>query len=140
MTELMALSAVLLSAFLQGSAPQLRSLDKGAQSAVSSARQVTARDGGEWASLWRAHGSGKALPAVDFLREMVVGVFMGERPTGGFAVEIVGYKDAGNDVTVQYRERAPGRDDIAAQVIVSPYHFVAIPRRTGVVTFEKIKE
>jgi hypothetical protein len=139
MTEMIALTAVMLSALLQGTVPPVRSLDKGVRSEVSAPRQVTVRDAKEWAALWRAHGSKKALPAVDFSREMVVGVFMGERPTAGFAVEIVGCREAGNGVTVQYREKVPDRDDITAQVIVSPYHLAAIPRRTGAVMFEKVK-
>jgi hypothetical protein len=40
---------------------------------------------------------------------------------------------------VLYRETAPSRDTITAQVIVSPYDLVVIPRRTGTVTFEKLK-
>ena len=64
---------------------------------------------------------------------------LGSRPTAGFAVEIVGYREAGSDVVVQYRETTPVRDAITAQVIVSPYHLVTIPRRSGNVTFEMLK-
>jgi hypothetical protein len=131
------LFAVLAAALLQAVVPPARSLDKGSMSAVSAARQVTVRDRDEWASLWRAHGSNRPLPDVDFSREMVLGVFMGSRPTAGFAVEIVGYRETGDTVVVQYRETTPAPDAITAQVIVSPYHLVAIPKRAGSVTFEK---
>jgi hypothetical protein len=70
---------------------------------------------------------------------MVVGVFIGTRPTAGFAVDIVGYRESGNDIVVQYRETRPPRDAITAQVIVSPYHIVVIPRHTGTVSFEELK-
>jgi hypothetical protein len=127
------------TAMLQAVTPPARSIDRGAQSEVGAARQVTVRDREGWTSLWRAHASSRPLPSIDFSREMVVGVFLGSRPTAGFAVEIVGYREAGNDVVVQYRETTPARDAITAQVIVSPYHLVVIPRRTGNVTFEKVK-
>jgi protease stability complex PrcB-like protein len=126
------------TAMLQAVTPPARSIDRGVQSEVGAARQVTVRDPDGWTSLWRAHGSSRPLPAIDFSREMVVGVFLGSRPTAGFAVEIVGYREAGNDVVVQYRETTPARDAITAQVIVSPYHLVVIPKRTGNVTFEKV--
>jgi len=127
------------TAMLQALIPPARSLDRGVQSEVGAARQVTVRDREAWTALWRAHGSSRSLPDVDFSREIVVGVFLGSRPTAGFAVEIVGYREAGNDVVVQYRETSPAADAITAQVIVSPYHLVAIPRRSGNVTFEKAK-
>jgi hypothetical protein len=133
------IAAALLLALLQAVVPPVRSLDQGGQSEVDVPRQVTVRDRDAWASLWRAHAPRRPAPAVDFSREMVVGVFIGTRPTAGFAVDIVGYRDSGSDVTVLYRETVPSRDTIAAQVIVSPYHLVVIPRRTGTVSFEKLK-
>jgi hypothetical protein len=134
---MIAVLAVFVAALLQTVVPPLRSLDKGSHSDVSAARQATVRDREEWASLWRAHGSSRPLPGVDFSREMVVGVFLGSRPNAGFAVEIVGYREAGDAVVVQYREITPAPDAITAQVIVSPYDMVAIPKRAGSVTFEK---
>ena len=137
------LSALLMAILAQGGVPLLRSLDKGAQSDVSVPREATVRDADEWATLWRAHASGRPRPEVDFSREMVVGVFVGSRPTAGFAVEIVGARDAGPQgatvTTVQYRETMPARDALAAQIITSPYHLVAIPKRSGTVRFEKVK-
>jgi hypothetical protein len=132
-------TALFATAMLQAVMPPARSIDRGAQSEVGAARQVTVRDRDGWTSLWRAHGSSRPLPDIDFSREMVVGVFLGSRPTAGFAVEIVGYREAGSDVVVQYRETTPAPDAITAQVIVSPYHLVTIPRRSGNVTFEKLK-
>ena len=141
MNEVIATVAVLLSVFLQApAAPPLRSVEKGAESQVEGQRQATVRNAAEWTSLWHAHSWDRPEPAIDFSREMVVGVFMGSRPTAGFAVEIVGYHDAGDGVVVQYRETTPGRDSLTAQIIISPYHLVAIPRRAGVVRFEKVQK
>jgi hypothetical protein len=134
MIEAIAISVALIQAVV----PPMRSVDQGGQSEIEVQRQVTVRDRDGWASLWRAHAPRRPRPAVDFSREMVVGVFMGTRPTAGFAVDIVGYRDSGNDVVVLYRETAPSPDTITAQVIVSPYHLVVIPRRAGTVAFEKL--
>ena len=139
MNEIIAMSAVLLSVLLQAVVPPMRMVEKGAESMVDVPRQVTVRDRAEWTSLWHAHSWDRPEPAIDFARDMVVGVFMGTRPTSGFAVEIVGYRDSSNGVIVQYRETVPPRDAITAQILVSPYHLVAIPRRAGAVTFEKVQ-
>ncbi|MGH3369203.1 MAG: hypothetical protein ACRDPR_04320, partial [Nocardioidaceae bacterium] len=50
-------------------------------------REVTIRSAAEWQALWKEHDGGD-LPAVDFAHSMVVGVFLGSRPTAGYAVEI----------------------------------------------------
>jgi hypothetical protein len=133
-----AMAAALLLAVLQAVVPPMRTLDQGSQSEIGVARQVTVRDRDEWASFWSTHAPGRPAPSVDFAREMVVGVFMGTRPTAGFGVEIVGYRDSADGIVVQYRERAPARGAITAQVIVSPYHLVVVPRRSGPVSFEKL--
>ena len=131
-----------VSAFMQSSSPPLRSLGKGQQAGIDSPRQVTVRSRDELTKLWKENGQNTPMPAVDFAKEMVVGVFMGSRSTAGFATEVVGYRPAkpgGNDVVVEYRETTPGPGTIAAQVIVAPFHLVAIPKQTGTVTFEKAK-
>ena len=63
---------------------------------------------------------------------MVVGVFLGSRPTAGFGVEIVSAREEQGALVVRYRETRPAADAIAAQVLTSPYHLVAVPKRGGV--------
>lgn len=133
--------ATLLAAACLQAAPmsaQPITIDKGAESAVEAPREATARTLEEWTALWRSHAPGRPLPAVDFERSMVVGVFMGTRPTAGFAVEIVGTRQDHGSLVVQYRETRPGRDTITAQIVTAPYHLVAIPRFAGDVRFEKL--
>src|SRR6059036_1333667 len=84
--------SIVASGFMQASSPPLRSLDKGLQSGIDSPRQVTIRSREELTKLWKENGQNTPTSAVDFSKEMVVGVFMGSRPTAGFAIEIVGYR------------------------------------------------
>ena len=126
------------SVLLQGDAP-LRALDKGDQSNVDDARQVVARTAPEWTTLWRQHSPDLPRPTVDFAREMVVGVFLGSRPSAGFAIDIVSARDDHGALTVRYRETIPPPGAIAAQVITSAYCIVALPRRDGDVRFERIQ-
>jgi hypothetical protein len=99
---------------------------------------VTVRSAAEWASLWKENGAPGALPAVDFSREMVVGVFLGSRPTAGYGVEIVRAVGNSGALVVEYIETAPSRDAITAQILTAPYHLVAIPKHDGAVTFKKV--
>ena len=139
---MIALLVMFLTALPQAPVPPVRSLDKGAMSRIETARQVSASTAEQLAALWKGHGSSRPQPAVDFSKEIVVAVFMGTQSTAGYATEIVGYRNASpgsKDVIVQYRETAPSRDAITAQILTSPYHIAVIPKQTGAVTFERVK-
>jgi len=41
-------------------------------------------------------------------------------------------------LVVEYRVGSPPRDMMTAQVITTPYHLVALPKRAGDVKFEKV--
>ena len=128
-------------ALLQGPAAAIpmKTIDAGTQSQIEEPRQVTARSAEEWAALWRQHSWDREAPAVDFAHEMVVGVFLGGRPTAGFGIQIVGVREEHGALVVQYRETRPPSGALTAQVITSPYQLVTLPRRTGDVRFEKIE-
>jgi hypothetical protein len=117
----------------------LRSIDKGLDSQVDEARQVNVRSAADWEKLWRQHAGERARPAVDFAKEIVLAVFLGSRPTAGFVIEIVGTRQEGPALIVQYRETRPAAGGIVAQVLTSPYHIVAMAKPTATdVKFEKI--
>ena len=78
------------------------------------------------------------MPKVDFSKEIVVGVFMGSRPTAGFAIEIVGTREEQGALVVQYKEARPARGLVTAQIITSAYHIAALPKRAGEVKFEPV--
>jgi hypothetical protein len=117
----------------------LRTIEKGAQSNIDSARQAVARTPTEWAALWKAHDFNRPAPNVDFNREMAAAVFMGSRPTGGFSVEIVSATEQDGAFVVGYRESSPRADAITVQILTAPYHIVAVPRHAGVVRFVKVE-
>jgi hypothetical protein len=109
----------------------------GQMSSGEGPRQVIARSAEEWEALWRSHAPQKTLPAVDFSQNVVAAVFLGQRPTGGFVVRIVGTREEGGTLFVQYRETRPASGAITAQVLTAPFHIVALPRHAGQIAFEK---
>jgi hypothetical protein len=111
---------------------------RGDQSQIEEAREAVARTPAEWAALWQGHRTGKP-PDVDFRSSMVVAVFLGTRPTAGYAVEITGIEKKDADVVVTYRERRPGPDDLVAQVLTAPFHIVRTDQHGGTVRFERAK-
>ena len=130
----------LLTVFQQSTDRPFRTLDRGPMSAIDSPRQVTARTSEEWSALWRAHAPGRPAPQVDLANEMVVGVFAGTKPTGGYAVEITRAEERDGALVIEYRESSPPADAVAAQVLTAPYHLIVLPRDAGPVRFRQVRD
>jgi hypothetical protein len=112
-----------------------KTLDRGVQSNIESRREVVVRTADEWTAFWKEHAINAQPPAVDFTQSMVVGIFLGYRPTGGHSVEITRIERKGDELVVAFRERKPGKSDIVTQVITMPYHLVTVERFDGPVRF-----
>ena len=115
--------------------PSFTTIAKGDASGLQEAKQVTIRTAAEWKALWKDHAPTEKMPAVDFANNMVVGIFLGSRPSAGHAVEIVNVRTEDKDVVVEYVQKQPGRGTMAAQILTEPFHLVAVPKRAGTVRF-----
>jgi hypothetical protein len=104
-------------------------------SSIDQPLQVVIRTQAEWQALWKRHGAGQPAPAVDFRGAMVVGVFLGSRPTAGYKVDIVEVRKTPDGLVVEYREGQPPPDRMVAQVITAPFHLVSCDRQDGAVKF-----
>src|SRR5262245_30571129 len=115
---------------LAAAAPQpipFKAIDSGLHAgSIENPREVVVRTPAEWKTLCGEYAEGRTCPSVDFARSIVVGVFLGTRRSAGFSVEIARVERDGDAVTVSYRERQPGPDDMVAQMITSPYQLVTI--------------
>ena len=122
-------------------APSTRTIEKGDQSTIDEAKRVLVRTDAEWTKLWQQHHPGAPRPAVDFSKEMVVGVFMGSRPNAGFSTTILSATAGNGALIVRYTEKVPAPGRVSAQILTFPYHLVAIPKAAVTdVKFEKAEK
>jgi PrcB C-terminal len=117
---------------------ELVTIAQGPMSNIEEPRQVVVRSIAEWQALWKEHDPQRAAPVVDFTQSIVVAVFLGTRPTAGFAVEITAIKTEGNRAVVEYRERRPPGDALLAQVLTAPFHIARSARTSGSIEFRRI--
>jgi len=107
-----------------------KTIAKGARSGVREPSQIVIRSQSEWQKLWRQHTSTSTapapLPAVDFDKEMVAAVFLGEKPTGGYDIEIVSVERSADTLTVSFKEGDPQPGGITTQAFTQPFHIVSI--------------
>ncbi|HET9467906.1 MAG TPA: protease complex subunit PrcB family protein [Vicinamibacterales bacterium] len=115
--------------------PSFTNVAKGDVSGKQETKQVTVRTPAEWQTLWKSHSPTEKMPAVDFAKHMVVGIFLGSKPSTGHEVEIVGVRTEGKDLVVEYVQKQPGRGTMAAQILTEPFHLVAVAKHPGPVRF-----
>ena len=124
---------------VQAAAKPVETIVINMMSQIEEPMQAAARTPAEWSALWRKHAGDTALPKVDFASRTVVAVFLGTKPSGGYVVEITGTRQEKGVTIVEYREKRPRRDQVAAQVITSPAHIAVIPKVGGEIRFEKVE-
>jgi hypothetical protein len=78
----------------------------------------------EFAPLWRELHRNRLpapeVPKIDFESHVVLGAFLGERPTGGYGVEI--RRVCEERIVVE--RRSPPADAMVTQALTAPYHLV----------------
>jgi hypothetical protein len=126
-----------VKASMQASLP-ITTVVRGSSSQILQPRQVVVQNADAWRALWKEH-SATPLPAdiPDFTRETIVAVFLGQRPTAGYAVEITGVRAEGGGFVAEYVERKPPSNASTAQVLTSPFHIVRIPTTGAPIVFRE---
>lgn len=98
-------------------------------SQAKEARREVLRDNASWQALWsEVQQSRRIAPPVDFERQMVLFVALGERRTGGYGIEIVRAEVVEGSLVVHVRETAPKPGGILTMALTAPMHAVAVPR------------
>ena len=123
-------------AVVQDTVP-FKTVARGTQSGIEETREAVVRTAAEWKALCASHSPGQPCAAADFTKTTILGVFLGTRPTAGFAVEVTGVVRDGDALVVTYRERRPGPDEMAAQMLTAPFHLVSVERFSGPVRFRR---
>lgn len=108
---------------------------RGALSGIERPRQVAIQDETGWRALWKEHAPEADPPRVDFTTRTVLAVFLGSRMTAGYAVELTGVERGEHEAVVHVKESRPGRDQMLAQVITTPFLIVSVPRLHGSIRF-----
>lgn len=116
-------------------------IQRGVYSGIREPLQMVIRTPDEWNAFWKRHTSNKKgaspAPTLNFSAEMVIGVFVGQKSTGGYSVEIVKVELNGPKMQVSYRQQSPPAGAIVIQALTQPFHLVKIPKHDASVSFSK---
>jgi hypothetical protein len=114
------------------------SVAQGTSSQIDEPRRVVVRTADEFQALWKAHSSA-SLPKIDFSKSIVVGVFLGMRPTAGYSVAIQSVRRTDKGAVIEFMEGVPEKTQMAAQMLTSPFHLVSIPNDIKTVEFSQVR-
>jgi hypothetical protein len=119
----------------------LTTIQKGNFSGIREPLQVVVRTQDEWNNLWKRHASIQSppspLPVVNFTTEMVVGIFAGEKTTGGYEAEITSAELKDSSLYVYYVEKSSTPGGMAIQALTQPFHLAKLPRYELPIVFVK---
>ena len=101
-------------------APRILERWSGVHGGSASESTLVVRDVPEWRNLWRQVGQ-EPPREFDATSQIAVAIFIGERNTGGYSVEIDGFYLQGRTLRIEYREKMPQPGRMVAQVITSPW-------------------
>jgi len=114
----------------------LATVARGYRSGIHEPLQIVVRNQDEWNAIWQRHSSidrnPRSAPSIDFNREMVVGVFLGEKRTGGYELEILRGEKRNSSLYFYYREKSPTAGAIVTQVLTQPFHLVKVAQYQNV--------
>jgi hypothetical protein len=121
----------------------LNTVEKGSHSGVREPLQIVIRAQAEWKNLWHRHASIQPsvppAPTVDFNKEIVVAVFLGEKPTGGHDIAILSVERVDGTLLISFTEKSPPAGAILTQALTQPFHIVRITTNgTGAVGFRRV--
>ena len=81
-----------------------------------------------WASLWPALAPIPAPPNVDFGREMIVFVALGERPSSGYSILVDSASTSAQGLTISIGSSAPGPHCGTTLALTQPVDIARLPR------------
>lgn len=119
-------------------------LYKNAKSQLATGVRLAVLDTADWDAIWhRIVGSSSTapLPTVDFSREMLLVVGMGQAPCMGYQINVdTVFRDRDSRIYAVVRERHHGSRCGCLNEVVSPVDVIRVPRSLRPVTFLERQE
>lgn len=81
---------------------------------------------------------GFPIPEVDFDNEMIIGLYMGEKNTGGFSIGIENIEETKKELIITVKETSPDANSMVVTAICQPFCIVKMPATKKDVVFKKV--
>lgn len=114
-------------------------------SGLVTSERLVVRDAAAWQTLWNRIHSGRTptppLPAVDFSRDMVVVVAMGQKSSGGYNILLErATEEAGDGIAIAVLSSSPGANCVVTMAVTAPVDIATLPLHPGPFLFSERSE
>lgn len=89
-----------------------------------------------WAKMNSIYTSAPPLPQIDFAKETALAVFMGQKSSGGYLIEIAKIAEENERVVVFVKEAKPPPSSVVTLALTQPYHIVKTGKITKSIEFK----
>jgi len=118
-------------------------ISEGAWSNIDEQRLAVIRDNAAFDALWSEHSPGSPgldgippKPDVDFNIDQLLALFLGERNTGGYSINIESVVELDTQVTINVLEQVPGAGCVVTTALTQPYQFIIMSKIDKPVIFQ----
>ncbi len=110
---------------------------RGQFSNISLERQLIVKNKEDWQRLWNIHRGDKKnkSPRINFNDKIVIAIFSGQQPSGGYAIGISQMKILDDNLYVGVTFKEPQQGDSVSLALTQPYIFVSTNKVDGKVIF-----
>lgn len=111
------------------------------QSGIENPQNIVIQSQGKfkelWDSVYKNSLPAPSVPEVDFEKCTIIAVFMGQKPTGGYGINITKIEEYEKSIVVTIKETTPEEGSMLFQVLTSPMHIVKIAKTNKDIVFNK---
>lgn len=119
-----------------------KNIEIGYDSGIKEFSKRLAKNDKEFSSLYTEHLTGQkninatVFPKINFKDEMVAGIFLGERPSSGYSINIKRVVKTDSQIIIEASETTPDKDSDITSIITTPYQFITLPQSDLPVKFD----
>ncbi len=85
----------------------------------------------------KSKSPGIKIPIINFEKETVLVLFLGEKSSGGYSISVEQILDENEKVTVKYKVTLPKLGEMVTTVMTQPYCIIKIPITSKEIIFDK---
>lgn len=115
-------------------------ISKGDQSSQDSNISLIITNQSELNQLYESYLQYESLPVVDFTRYQLIAVFMGQKGSAGYSIQVTKVIEEQSVISVNVLQTSPASSCSTASVITNPYNIVMIPKSDKKVSFMVINQ
>ena len=103
---------------------------------LNEAKNMVIKNDKDWEKLKAKLNIRHKDPEIDFKKNMLIAVFMGQRNSGGYSIRITEINEDKKSLTVKMLRSSPRPNGATLAVITSPYHMVLVKKSDKEVIFK----